>query len=542
MSSQTCGRSRIPCIASAGLVLVLVGGLALGGARSASAAAASPTPAATPAATPAKTTKATTAKPAASLSAVHTRKEIHHLTSTQITNYRKGVALMQSRSFDDPTSWIYQANMHGFPTNNAICPVVGTPQPQWSTCQHGSFFFLAWHRMYLYYFERILQAAIRQAIGNPTYSFSLPFWNYENAAFRTLPEPFRNPADSSNPLFVAQRTSNCNSGGPCISASTASDSVAMGLIPFCSCSGGSCTGCTTGISSDESFGGGFVSAPTHSGSVPGELELQPHGVVHNAVGGSTGWMSFFTCAARDPIFWLHHANIDRLWQVWLNQTGGRKNPISNTEWATQTFTFFDENKNAVTMTGCQILNMATQLHYKYEGVSVTNIQLCGGAGVAAEAPPPPAAPPKTLAATSVGETKLGNTAVDVTVSLPADVGAHMKSLVAAPPKRGHLRVAVEGIKVLNPGAIYQVYLNLQAGQKPDPAGPSFLGNIAIFADPEHAEAITRTFDLSRKTKAMAGKGEVKLTFVRERLGKAGVAPTGEPDSFLSFTRVSILER
>jgi tyrosinase len=538
MSSQTSGR-RIPISVSAGLVLILAGGLALGGARGASGAA-SPKPDSAP---PATTTKAKTVKPpVAKKTAGHTRKEIHQLTPTEIANYRKGVALMQSRSFDDPTSWIYQANMHGYPTNNAICPVVGTPQPQWSTCQHGSFFFLAWHRMYLYYFERILQAAVRQAIGNPSYTFSLPFWNYENASFRTLPDPFRNPADSSNPLYVAQRTSNCNSGGPCISASTASDSVAMSLIPFCSCSGGSCTGCTTGISSDEAFGGGFIAAPNHSGSVPGELELQPHGVVHNAVGGPTGWMSYFTCAARDPIFWLHHANIDRLWQVWLNQTGGRKNPIANTEWATQTFTFFDENKNPVTMTACQILNMATQLDYKYEGVSVTNIQLCGTASVAPAAAPPPAAPPKTLAATAAGETTLGNAAVDVTVSLPAEVGAHMKSLVAAPPKRGHLRVAVEGIKVLNPGAIYQVYLNLAAGQKPDPAGPSFLGNIAIFADPEHSEEITRTFDLSGKTKALAGKGEVKLTFVRERLGKAGVAPTGEPDTFLRFTRVSILER
>ena len=135
----------------------------------------------------------------------------------------------------------------------------------------------------------------------------------------------------------------------------------MSLIPFCSCDGGTCEGCQTGISSDESFGGGFTAAPVHSGSDPGELELQPHGVVHNAVGGPTGWMSYFTCAARDPVFWMHHANIDRLWQVWLNQGGGRTNPLANEEWKTQVFTFFDETGTAVTMTGCQILNTVTQL-------------------------------------------------------------------------------------------------------------------------------------------------------------------------------------
>lgn len=547
MSSRSSGRRRICSVLSAGLVIALTGALALDEAHGASTPAASAKPAPSSTASP---SKATPAKPGlAKKSAVHTRKEIHNLSSTEIANYRKGVALMQSRAFSDPTSWIYQANMHGYPANSAICPVVGTPQPQWSTCQHGSFFFLAWHRMYLYYFERILQAAVRQAIGNPTYTFSLPFWNYENASHRDLPEPFRKPASTAtNPLYVAQRTSNCNNGQTCVSAADVSDSVALGLIPFCSCSGGSCTGCTTGISSDESFGGGFIPAPNHSANVPGELELQPHAQVHNAVGGDTGWMSYFTCAARDPIFWLHHANIDRLWQVWLNKTGGRKNPIANGTWATQTFTFFDENKQPVTLTGCQILNMATQLDYKYEGVAVNNIQLCSGAAPAAvEAVAPPVAALKTLAATAPAETRLGNAPVLVKVALPAEAGAHMRSLASATPKPGRLRLAVEGIKVLHPGAIYQVYLNLPAGQKPDPASASFLGNISIFAEPEHSEAITRTFDLSSKMKALGTKGEVQLTFVREQLGrtasvKAAAAPAGEPDSFLSFTRVSILER
>ena len=33
--------------------------------------------------------------------------------------------------------------------------------------------------------------------------------------------------------------------------------------------------------------------------------------------GVGGWMSAFATAAQDPIFWLHHANIDRLWEAWL---------------------------------------------------------------------------------------------------------------------------------------------------------------------------------------------------------------------------------
>ena len=116
MSSRSSRRKQTSSAVSAVLILALAGGLAFAGAPSAK-----PPPAAT--------ARAATTVPPPVVTAVHVRKEIHSLTATEITNYRKGVALMQSRSFSDPTSWIYQANMHGYPANNAICPVVGTPQP-----------------------------------------------------------------------------------------------------------------------------------------------------------------------------------------------------------------------------------------------------------------------------------------------------------------------------------------------------------------------------------------------------------------------------
>ena len=40
-----------------------------------------------------------------------------------------------------------------------------------------------------------------------------------------------------------------------------------------------------------------------------------HNLVHNAVGGY-GHMSDTAASAFDPIFWLHHANIDRLFSMW----------------------------------------------------------------------------------------------------------------------------------------------------------------------------------------------------------------------------------
>ena len=49
-----------------------------------------------------------------------------------------------------------------------------------------------------------------------------------------------------------------------------------------------------------------------------------HGSVHIWTGGT---MSDASVSPADPIFWLHHANLDRLWWVWYNSPqGNHQNP------------------------------------------------------------------------------------------------------------------------------------------------------------------------------------------------------------------------
>ena len=108
------------------------------------------------------------------------RKDIDSLTAAELTSLRNGISVMKSRPITNRTSWLYQANIHGHP--------FGPASPAWDTCQHGSFYFLSWHRMYLYFFERILRAAS----GDP--NLTLPYWNYSKSmAARALPLPFRTP-------------------------------------------------------------------------------------------------------------------------------------------------------------------------------------------------------------------------------------------------------------------------------------------------------------------------------------------------------------
>ena len=70
-------------------------------------------------------------------------------------------------------------------------------QTPWNTCQHGSYSSWSWHRMYLYWFERICRRMPCEEC------FALPYWDYNSASQRQLPAMFRG---SGSGLFVSQRS------------------------------------------------------------------------------------------------------------------------------------------------------------------------------------------------------------------------------------------------------------------------------------------------------------------------------------------------
>ncbi|MFC0183668.1 polyphenol oxidase [Pseudarcicella hirudinis] len=248
------------------------------------------------------------------VAAVMIRKNIYSLSDAEINSIKAGIAAMKALPITNQTSWQYQAAIHGtFTTPNS---------PAWNSCQHGTQFFLSWHRMYLYFFERILRAKS----GNP--NLTLPYWDYQTNA--ALHPAYRN-SSTGNTLYDNTRNSSINGGGSLPSSiMVAIDNALNNNIPFFN------------FNSD--------------------LE-GPHGSVHVSIGGNMGVVK---TAAKDPVFWLHHANIDRLWEKWLRKCGGRTNPTSDNAWMNTKFTFFDENGHAVIMTGSQIVNTATQLNYRYD--------------------------------------------------------------------------------------------------------------------------------------------------------------------------------
>lgn len=118
------------------------------------------------------------------------RQSIASLTPALIYSLRHGLEVMMSRPASDPTSFRFQANIHGT-YDNMTTPA---EMQSWNNCEHGSYYFTSWHRMYLYFFDRILRAAS----GDP--NLVLPYWNWTDPAQRTLPLPFRQPAVASNQL------------------------------------------------------------------------------------------------------------------------------------------------------------------------------------------------------------------------------------------------------------------------------------------------------------------------------------------------------
>src|SRR4051812_11221684 len=227
------------------------------------------------------------------------RRDVGPMTSTTsaLVSYAKAVKAMQALPATNPLSWSYQAAIHG--------TTVSGSHPAWNTCQHGTIWFWAWHRMYLYWFERI----IRKMSGDP--NFALPYWNYEASTERYLPAPFRVTTSS---LYTSHRGSGWNAGTSFLSASAVATSGFMPTIPY-----------YTAQSNCESTPHGAV----HVSIGGGDCAAAPGGAVH---GSSGGRMGSGPAAAQDPIFYPRHSNIDRWWSLWLEQGGGRGPPIGDATW------------------------------------------------------------------------------------------------------------------------------------------------------------------------------------------------------------------
>jgi tyrosinase len=276
--------------------------------------------------------------------------------NTDLLWYARGVGAMQLGNLDTSSSWWFFAAIHGeyvtplglldpnaipwkglpFPPSVPIAPLPPTKVSDefWNQCQHQSWYFLPWHRGYLLALEAQIRAHVIKLGGPPTWA--LPYWDYLGTGNEfIIPPAFTEqalPDRSPNPLFVKARYGPDGDSNVYIPTLIGSQhhphdpNYGSGLV-------------TQDCMSDDTYTGGDNEIPpgfggpstgfSHDGDSNGALENNPHNLVHVYVGGRTksglGLMSDPGIAGLDPIFYLHHANIDRMWAVW-NENPANANP------------------------------------------------------------------------------------------------------------------------------------------------------------------------------------------------------------------------
>jgi hypothetical protein len=437
-----------------------------------------------------------------------------------LDSYRRGIRAMLGLPPTDPRNWYRNAFVHVF------------------DCSHTNWWLLPWHRAYLGWLEQ----TIRQLTGDT--QFALPYWDWtktpripaamfddvldpHNAAFSASFNDFRTKFDApvtalwntfSTPQMVTLRQRGFNAPADFWStvessflgranargltaANPALDSTIQVTVSIATVRNALQETIFAGTVNGTS-GAGFASAEAANHNDPsgfeGTLESQPHDNVHNAVGG---FMADLLLSPVDPIFFLHHGNIDRLWDVWTRRQTARKlsalpQGASLTTWSGEKFLFFsDARGQPVSKTNAG----------DYAQPSVFDYDYSPGSGEDQVTPP---------------------TALIAAAQAPRSFGAQItaSSIGAGTPAGGVAQVPAAALQASAPEApprVVEVTLNLGPGDQGrrfrilvSTAGGANLveaGGIAVFHHHSHGHGlnhvpITFTVPLPEGIRAEAGSG------------------------------------
>lgn len=260
---------------------------------------------------------------------------------TNLYWYAKAVGVMKAKPISDPTSWWFYAAIHGeylidnfgegtppaeYPNwkmiqsipavaNLNVPPNTNLTNLFWDQCQHGTWFFPPWHRGYLVALENILRDIIVNQFSGPS-DWALPYWNYMNQstsyneyqippAFMALTLP---DGITPNPLYVSERFGPNGIGnifvivGPGTPTNPQANDACQYDTTY------SQPGNPPAAGSGDLNGfyyGGQQTGFSHSNGGFGDLESNPHNLVHGMVGGNNAsvWADTgtpFTVDSRTP--------------------------------------------------------------------------------------------------------------------------------------------------------------------------------------------------------------------------------------------------
>jgi tyrosinase len=440
--------------------------------------------------------------------AVRIRKSVWSLPQGDpaISWYRKAVEALIAKPLTDPTAWRYMAAVHGVPSNVTTPPAA---VDFWDQCQHQSWFFLSWHRGYITAFEAVIAKTIAD-LGGPA-DWALPYWNYSeslstNPKARLMPPDFFARTVDGKPNALSSRRANVSNGD----FNLDDPAVSLAALNF--------RNFANSVPGRPSGFGGPVTGFNPGGGDNGGIENLPHNRIHVKIGGFMGDPS---TAALDPIFWLHHCNIDRLWDVWRNQGTAFKNP-NTADWLTDvTFNMHDGNGQPFSYVSNDVLDTTAFMHgYKYDSVPVPQ----AAALEAMEVSMVEERGAPELAGASQGGISLEGNLTHIEVPLVAKM--RTKSfLESAIPTPQHVYLSLENITGAGTPGDYKVYLAMPGdGKEPVLAGVMTTFGLERASDPDRAHGgsgLNHVFDITEladKLGLTTGTiSRLKVSFEREGL-------------------------
>jgi tyrosinase len=395
----------------------------------------------------------------------------------------KAVAAMVQKSEQDPLNWTSWWYTHAVRDDiidakeKEIARVFKGLPPQsaqiaertWDTCQphHGGGIedlFLPWHRYFVYSFERV----VRTVISDPT--FTLPYWNYLSPASRAIPPEFRDSADPVlKALFRMDRIGQVNQG--------------------------------------SAIDGGFPVSPINLNDLRYDdyssfcqsLDFQLHGTVHVLVGNGRG-MGAVPWAGNDPVFWVHHCNVDRLWASW-NKGGGRN--LATQEFLNHKFAFVGPDSRLAEFKVSDCLS-TSQLNYQYSTLEERPAHRFANSVAAFTS----AAAPKQVAT----DVQLGVTPTKVILKR-SSASRGIASFSGAASAGQSIALVFRGLETnVQPESLYEVFLNLPENVGGAAKLRHFAGTINFFEAKNRSDNSRRfVLDVSELRGIIRANGEPTVT-------------------------------
>jgi len=294
------------------------------------------------------------------------RKSFYDLTDEELRTLCKAVGYMRNdMPTDSPLHWENYGRQHAH-----HCTEAGDNNPQ----VHWSWHFLPWHRGYVYFLERILANILTTKLNIDGSKFAYPYWDW--MTHKEIPNTrLREQAGLASPLFGYDLTQenmvNADNLGFDNTALYDGNRGPSILKPKMDPNNELTVDSQNHVRDAiyytspeyiykilnapwEQFGG---KSTIDRNTGQGLLEQNPHNDGHDWVGtriGKNRTMGTLRYAALDPIFYMHHGNIDRIFSMYSQPMPDLDGP-----WGQQTYQYTDIDGSWITVSVKDIMTGIT---------------------------------------------------------------------------------------------------------------------------------------------------------------------------------------